>query len=121
MCSFLHSILNNVKYNQQMIKLYENIPDYSDEEIIDILHEDDKVKIERIVSYGQQSPDGFWYNQDYNEWVIIISGSAVIEYDDGKLYNLNTGDNLFIPSHKKHRVKETDKHNKTIWLALFYK
>lgn len=121
MCNFIHSFKNNVQDTLQMSKLFENIPEHSEEEIFDILHEDDKVKIERIVSYGQSSPEGFWYDQDDNEWVIIISGSAVVEYDDGSIHKLNTGDNLFIPAHQKHRVKETDKHNKTIWLAMFYK
>jgi len=91
------------------------------QELFDTIHEGGNIRIERIVSMGQASPEGFWYDQEENEWVCLLDGSAVLEYEDGKKEILNKGDYLFIPAHKKHRVKSTDTHMPTIWLAVFYR
>ena len=81
------------------------------------------VKIERIVSDGHASPEGFWYDQEQNEWVLLVAGSAVlsIEKETGiEQIELVPGDYLLIPAHQRHRVESTSKTEKTIWLAVFY-
>lgn len=75
--------------------------------------------IEKIISEGNSSPEGFWYNQSTNELVFLLTGSAEIEFDNEKI-ELNPGDYILIPSYKKHRVSRTDKYKKTIWLAIHF-
>ena len=91
------------------------------EEIFTELFKNDLVKIERIVSSGQSSPEGFWYDQDEAEWVLVLEGQAVIEFFDGKKYSLNKGDSLFIDAHCKHRVASTKAGDVTLWLAVHMK
>lgn len=94
----------------------------SESEIFENIIFNDKFKLERIISSGQSTPPGEWYDQENNEWVILLSGSAVLVFeDDNKEYVLKPGDYILIPAHKKHRVKMTDPENKTVWLGLHYK
>ena len=103
-----------------MANLFENIPDdLSSEHFIDLLKEK-SVRIERIVSLGHKSPDFGWYDQDENEWVVVLEGSGTIVFENGIEYVLNKGDYLSIPAHSKHKVAGTDPNNITIWLAVFY-
>lgn len=77
------------------------------------------VRIERIVSTGQASPPGFWFDQDWTEWVIVLSGSAGLRFDgEGEARTLQAGDHVEIPAHLKHRVEWTDAAQPTIWLAV---
>jgi cupin 2 domain-containing protein len=100
--------------------LYKDIPEKSRQEIIDILRSGENIRIERIVSYGQASPEGFWYEQDENEWVIVLEGSAELEYPSGGIITMNAGDYVYIPKGEKHRVRSTSPDEKTIWLAFFF-
>ncbi|HAP31879.1 MAG TPA: cupin [Firmicutes bacterium] len=76
--------------------------------------------IERIISTGQASPPGFWYDQAQNEWVLLLQGSAVLEWDNGRSMTLQHGDWLFIPAHARHRVAWTSKEPPCIWLAIHF-
>jgi len=78
------------------------------------------LRIERIVSKGQTSPETGWYDQSENEWVIVLSGFGVIEYANGVKVTLKEGDYLNIKAHEKHRVIETSSDDATVWLAIFY-
>lgn len=101
--------------------IYNNIPSVVPDEIFEEIMSSDKVRIERIISKGHSSPGEFWYDQEENEWVILMKGKAVLKFFDGKdSVELNGGDYLNIPSHKKHRVEWTDPETETIWLAVFY-
>lgn len=93
-----------------------NLKDEYFEEIISSAN----FKLERIISEGHSSPDGFWYDQDKNELVLLISGSAEINFEGGKSIQLKPGDYLTIPAHKKHRVEKTDQNERTFWLALHF-
>ena len=84
-------------------------------EISDILLENQNIKIEKIISYGTSTD---WYNQNNYEWVTILKGYGILEYEDKSTIKLNPGDSIIIPPHKIHKVKETA--NPTIWLAVFY-
>ena len=103
------------------LNIYSNIPEKLSDEIVDVIFQSEIIRIERIISDGQASPDNFWYDQDENEWVILLKGKAKIKYQDQSEQNLTEGDYIFIPSHKKHRVEWTDNNTKTVWLAMFFK
>ncbi len=98
--------------------IFHGIPQSADE-IIQELVGSDSVRIERIISYGNVSPEGFWYDQDENEWVVLLKGSAKLEFEDGVI-ELAPGDYILIPSRKKHRVAETSAEEETVWLAVFW-
>jgi cupin 2 domain-containing protein len=79
------------------------------------------VRIERIISKGHTSQENFWYDQDENEWVIVLKGAAKIVFnDDQEAVVLNSGDYINIPKHTQHRVDWTEPDVDTIWLAVFY-
>ncbi len=99
--------------------LFANIPGMLPEELISVLAENENVKIERIVSDGQSSPEGYWYDQEQSEWVLLVAGLAVLEFEDRK-QELKPGDHMLIPAHRKHRVASTSATEKTVWLAVFY-
>lgn len=101
------------------MNIFDNIKiDKDNEEFIDIL-KSENVRIERIVSNGQTSEDGFWYDQDENEFVLLLDGEAIIEFEDREM-KLQKGDYVDIKAYVKHRVKYTSQHEPTIWLAVFY-
>jgi cupin 2 domain-containing protein len=78
------------------------------------------VRIERIVSRGHRSPDGFWYDQEEHEYVLLVTGAAELELDPGGRLRLEQGDWIHIPAHLRHRVLWTDPDAATIWLAVYY-
>ena len=100
--------------------IFANIPSNIPEEIIESLIDSDGIKIERIISKGQVSPKDFWYDQDKNEFVILLKGSAKLLFENDEQIILNAGDYIIIPAHKKHRVEWTDPETETIWFAIFY-
>lgn len=101
------------------MNLFENIPESLPKELVEVLAEGTNTRVERIVSDGHASPADFWYDQDQHEWVLLIAGSATLEFEDRTL-DLNPGDHVLIPAHKKHRVAATAAGQKTIWLAVFF-
>lgn len=106
--------------NDRIKNIYELIPEFLKEELFEKIIENENFVLERIISEGHASPPGFWYDQDKNEFVLLIRGSAQLLYDDGTKHDLNSGDYLIIPAHQKHRVEKTSHTEKTIWLALHY-
>ena len=83
------------------------------------LFENTSVKIERIVSHTHSSPVGFWYDQEEDEWVVVLRGRATLEFAGGEQVELHEGDYLTIPRHVRHRVARTSE--ETIWLAVHIK
>lgn len=101
--------------------IFEDIDLKNTEEIFEILIQNKNFKLERIISNGQASPEDFYYQQNLNEWVLLVSGSACLYFpDNDEKLILKPGDHCNIPAQKKHRVEWTDAHQPTIWLALFY-
>jgi cupin 2 domain-containing protein len=91
-----------------------------DEEFTELLALN-RVRIERIVSTGQASPPGFWYEQAWSEWVLLLSGSAGLLFEDEPIPRaLTRGDYLLITAGKRHRVEWTDATEPTIWLAVHF-
>lgn len=102
--------------------LFGNIPEQLPEEFFETLAESDSVRIERIVSRGQASPPGFWYDQEMHEWVVLLSGRAKLLFADPEdSVELFPGDWINIPAHRKHRVEWTDPERESVWLAVHYR
>ena len=99
---------------------FNDIPKQLPEELFTLLLENKKLRIERIVSEGQRTPAGEWYDQMQNEWVILLQGEAVIEYENTEQLTLKPGDYLFIPANTPHRVAWTTAAQQTIWLAIHW-
>jgi cupin 2 domain-containing protein len=105
-----------------MIKnLFTHLTRASDREVIETLLQTDALKLERIVSTGQATPPGQWYDQDRDEWVVLLSGSAGLLFEgEQNIRVLRPGDHLLIPAHVRHRVEWTEAGAETVWLALHY-
>lgn len=88
------------------------------EELFESLISAKNVEIERIISTGQITPPGEWYDQELDEWVILLQGEASLSYADKATIKLTAGDYLFIPAHQKHRVEYTSSKPPCIWLAI---
>ncbi len=95
------------------------LPSFIPEEIIDIIHTNESVRIERIVSAGQTSPDGFWYDQAEDEWVLLVSGEARIAFDDASSVLMKSGAYIIIPAHRRHRVEYTSCNPPCVWICVF--
>ena len=79
-------------------------------------------RVERIVSTGQASPPGFWYDQDWSEWVIVLAGEAGLRIEgEAAPRTLTPGDYLEVPAHARHRVEWTRADPPTVWLAVHWK
>jgi cupin 2 domain-containing protein len=99
--------------------LFADVPARLEEEEIAVLAELPGARIERIVSTGQASPEGFWYDQDWTEFVVVASGSAGLRIEgEAAARILGPGDWLQIPPHVRHRVDWTDADEPTVWLAV---
>ena len=101
--------------------LFADAPDKSPEEIVDELLRGGPFKLQRIISSGQSTPPGEWYDQAQDEWVILLSGGARLRFaESDETIQLEPGDYLNIPAHAPHRVEWTDPEQQTVWLALHY-
>lgn len=100
--------------------LFKPVSDGGADEICERILELDGVRIERIVSHGHTSPAVGWYDQDEDEWVLILQGSGKVLFEDGVEHMLGVGDHLYIAAHRKHKVTWTDPAAATIWLAIFF-
>jgi cupin 2 domain-containing protein len=102
--------------------IFNGIPASISNEIQETILQGSSFRIERIVSHGHRSPDGFWYDQEENEWVIVLKGSAILRFEDkDEDIAMNPGNFINIEKHQRHRVEWTDPDQETIWLALHYK
>ena len=101
--------------------IFSSIPSGVSDEIFETIIKTSNVKIERIISHGQATPEKFWYDQDWHEWVIVMQGQAKLRFhDDNELVEMNVGDYINIPANTKHRVEWTPANEETIWLAVHY-
>ena len=94
----------------------EKLPGIEEEEIVDILKENEDVKIERIISTGQVSD---WMVQEKREYVLLIQGNAVIEFND-KTVEMKSGATIFIEKRKRHRVAYTSENPCCIWFCVHF-
>ncbi len=89
-------------------------------EIFETLFENSNLRIERIISTGQITPPDYWYDQAWDEWVILLQGEAQLSYEDGIQISLKAGDYLFLKAHQKHRVDFTRSEPPCLWLAIHF-
>ncbi len=103
-----------------MKNLLTDLPTALPEELVTVIAESSSVRIERIVSSGHASPDGFWCDQREHEWVVVLRGRAILHFESSESVRLNPGDHILIPAHKKHRIAWTTPDEPTVWIAVFY-
>lgn len=101
-----------------MDNIFRVLGELSYEELCEPILEANNILIERIVSRGQITPPGEWYDQEKDEWVILLQGEAELSYTDGHRLKLKAGDYLLIPAHQQHRVEYTSSDPICIWLAV---
>ena len=90
----------------------------ADSELFETLFSAEDCKAERIVSAGHITPEGQWYDQPLDEWVILLQGNAKLEFAGGETMILKAGDYVFLPAHRRHRVAFTSTDPPCIWLAV---
>jgi cupin 2 domain-containing protein len=100
--------------------IFDALPEDLLKEVLEDIIRTPNMRIERIVSKGHASPEAGWYDQEENEWVIVLEGSGAVLFEDGRQIVLNKGDYLNISAHARHKVLWTDPLALTIWLAVFY-
>ncbi len=101
--------------------IFTRLPADRSTEHFDALAQLDKGHVERIVSVGHCSPEGFWYDQDHSEWVLLLRGHAKIQVEGVQdLVELTPGDYVSLAAHTRHRVAWTSLEEPTIWLAIHY-
>jgi len=102
--------------------LFASLPrGLADEQTIELVA-GENLRIERIVSTGQASPPGFWYDQDWAEWVLVVAGSAGVLFEgEAEPRVLRAGDFFHIAAHRRHHIAWTDREQPTVWLAVHYR
>ncbi len=105
---------------EKTANIFADIPGHLPEEIFSRIIENRNFRLERIVSQGHATPEGQWYDQEEDEWVMLLRGGAVIGFEDGRRVEMAPGDHLLIPAHSRHRVESTAAGEKTVWLALHF-
>ena len=96
-----------------------DIKDFS-EEVFETLHQNDKVRIERIVSSGQITSEGDWQESEQGEWVVLLQGESELIFQDGEVLKVAKGDCFYISAYRKHRVTYTSIDPKCIWIAVHF-
>jgi cupin 2 domain-containing protein len=100
--------------------LLQGLPDAAQGEVFEALVRTGDVLVERIVSQGQASPPGVWYEQSRAEWVLLLQGAARLEWENGEQVALQPGDYVLIAAGRRHRVAWTERAGPTVWLALHF-
>ena len=102
-----------------LTNLFDAIPAEMPEELVTLLHQSAHIRIERIVSRQHSTPAGQWYDQNADEYVVVLAGSAGLRIDGrDALVIMKPGDAILLPAHCRHRVEWTDSTCDTIWLAM---
>ena len=104
-----------------MDNIFAGIPDQIQKELFETILNTGFFKLERIVSMGHATPEGQWYDQNKDEWVLLLKGRAGLRIEDrANEVVMETGDHIHLPAHLKHRVEWTDPEKETVWLAIHY-
>jgi len=107
--------------SSEMGNLFCHIPAQLSEEFVEILVKTTYFHLERIISQGQATPAGQWYDQETHEWVALLSGGAGLWLEgDPEPVVMRPGDYLLIPARRRHRVEWTDSRQPTVWLVLHF-
>lgn len=113
---------NERSFLPPVASLYDpaGVPEPAAAEMCEILARGRGCRVERIVSTGQTTPEGQWYDQEQAEWVALLSGHAELMWEGGEKTPLKAGDWLLIPAHVRHRVSYTSAEPPCVWLAFFF-
>ena len=114
------SFLAKVVHMHPPQNLLSDVPATLPEELVQTLFKSASVRIERIVSLGHASPEGFWYDQEQHEWVLLVSGAARLRFEGQEPIEMRPGSYINIPAHTRHQVEWTDPRQTTIWLAVHW-
>ena len=107
--------------NVSLENIFANVPHHLPDERFEELARGGVFRLERIISTGHFTPTGQWYDQDHEEWVLVLRGSARLRFDgEPETVALGPGDYVRIPAHCRHRVEWTDPAEPTVWLALHF-
>ncbi len=98
--------------------IFAQITKASEEEQFNLIFKSPNCRIDRIISAGHSSPKGFWYDQENDEFIMLLQGEAILEFED-RMVNLKAGDYMHIPKNCKHRVEKTSIDPVCIWLCVF--
>lgn len=105
----------------QVNNVFDNLPLAINCEVVERLVQTKQHRVERIVSHGQSSEAGFWYDQHEDEWVMVLQGAAKIRFQSSdRILELTPGDAVHIRARERHRVEWTTPDEPTIWLAVFF-
>jgi len=115
-----------LEYNffMKIKNIFRSIPTDLKEEVFENIFSNNNIQIERIISKGHTSPkegEKEWYDQEKDEWVIVLQGEARLSFFDAPECVLKSGDYVHIPAHTLHKVSWTSSQEETIWLAIHYK
>lgn len=100
--------------------LYQGIPPELPEELFETLVAKAHIRIERIVSCGQATPENTWYDQERAEWVVLLQGQAGLRMEHEQARVLSAGDYVLIPTRRRHRVEWTSTDPPAVWLAIHF-
>lgn len=107
---------------QPINNLFSGLPEQLPNELFEPILKQDGIEIERIISKGHVTPAGEWYDQGWDEWVLLLQGRAkLICQNEAEPIEMRAGDYLLIPAHTRHRVEWTDPTIETIWLAIHWR
>lgn len=99
--------------------IFSALPEDRTREVFEEILQIGEVRLERIVSRGHRSPQGFWYDQPDEEWVLLVRGGAILRFaEPEQLMEMSPGDYVSIPAHRRHRVEWTAPDTESIWLAI---
>jgi cupin 2 domain-containing protein len=104
----------------RVMSLFAEVPADVPEELFETILSTPSFRVERIISRGHFSPEGFWYDQETHEWVLLLKGAARLTLEGGEPIDMLPGSFVNIPAHQRHRVEWTDPTQPTIWLAIHY-
>ena len=116
---FQHLGSSSEQAGESIKNLFDDLPQQMPQELVQTLLSAANVRIERIISHGHASPEGFWYDQVQHEWVIVLKGEARLRFED-RMVEMKPGDFINIPAFKKHRVDWTTPDEPTVWLGVRY-
>ncbi len=101
---------------------FSDIPTDLHTELVESVVQRNFLKIERILSSGQASEPGFWYDQEWDEWVLVVTGEAGLRFENSpNILHMKAGDHVLIPAHCRHRVEWTSQSEKTFWVAVHFR
>ncbi len=101
--------------------LFRDLPGTLPEELFTTLASGGRTRIVRIVSTGHTTPEDEWYDQDDDEWVVVLKGRARLSFaGDSQDLEMGPGDHVLLPAHCRHRVEWTSPDEPTVWLAVHF-